>query len=493
MHHVAIVAIVAMRPYLVLIVLCLALYLPGLAAVPPLDRDEARFAQATRQMLETNDFVRIRFQETPRHKKPAGIYWLQAATVTVTGDAAAIWSYRLPSVAGAVMAVLLTFHFGQALFDRRTAWLGAALLGSALMVVIEAHQAKTDAVLLACVVAAQGALARFYGHVAPTSSPRTPPGLGTAIVFWLAQGIGILIKGPIVPLVSGLTLVGLGVWERRWPRWLWALRPLVGVPVLIAVVAPWLVAVSLATDGAFIGEAVRTDLLPKVLGAQESHGAPPGYFLLLTAFMFWPASLFLWPALVRSWRVRNESAVRFCLAWVGPTWLLFEAVPTKLPHYILPVYPALALLVAAAVLSGEVPSPLAARWARAWYGLWAVLTAALAGGFLAAPVLFGREAMPWSALPAAGAVLAAAGGAVWFAWRRRFLPAMAGASVGAGLAVGIVFAGLMPSLNALWLSQRVHDALAPHARSKVVTRWQGCCPASGTNALRRCGRESERG
>src|SRR5437762_9157261 len=99
------------RPYLLLAGLCLLLYLPGIAAIPPLDRDEARFAQATRQMLETGDFLRIRFQDEARNKKPAGIHWLQAAAVSAFAgpDSNAIWPYRLPSIIGALGAVLLTF------------------------------------------------------------------------------------------------------------------------------------------------------------------------------------------------------------------------------------------------------------------------------------------------------------------------------------------------------------------------------------------------
>jgi len=102
------------RPYGLLIALCLLLYLPGIAAIPPLDRDEARFAQATRQMLETGDFLRIRFQDEARNKKPAGIYWLQAASVNLFSapESTAIWPYRLPSLLGATLAVLLTFGFG---------------------------------------------------------------------------------------------------------------------------------------------------------------------------------------------------------------------------------------------------------------------------------------------------------------------------------------------------------------------------------------------
>src|SRR3954454_22689362 len=108
------------RPYALLVGLCLLLYLPGLAAIPPLDRDEARFAQASRQMLETGDFLRIRFQDEARNKKPAAIYWLQAAAVAAFSDAEsnAIWPYRLPSLAGALAAVLLTFGFGARLVGR---------------------------------------------------------------------------------------------------------------------------------------------------------------------------------------------------------------------------------------------------------------------------------------------------------------------------------------------------------------------------------------
>src|SRR5437588_12011608 len=111
------------RPYALLVGFCLFLYLPGMSAIPPLDRDEARFAQATRQMLETGDFLRIRVQDEARNKKPAGIYWLQAASVSAFSAAAAtsIWPYRLPSLLGAVAAALTTFAFGAALFADRAA------------------------------------------------------------------------------------------------------------------------------------------------------------------------------------------------------------------------------------------------------------------------------------------------------------------------------------------------------------------------------------
>ena len=106
----------AFRPYagtIALFLLCCALYLPGIATLPVTDRDEARFAQSSRQMLETGNYIDIRFQDVPRYKKPIGIYWLQAASVAALSEAGAaldgIWAYRIPSFLAALGAVLLTF------------------------------------------------------------------------------------------------------------------------------------------------------------------------------------------------------------------------------------------------------------------------------------------------------------------------------------------------------------------------------------------------
>jgi len=390
------------KPYLVLAVLSLALYLPGLTSLPPTDRDEARFAQASRQMLESHDFVRIRFQEEPRHKKPAGIYWLQAGAAALVGPAPEnpIWPYRLPSLLGAVAAVLITFAFGRRLFEDSTAALGAALVASSLLLVGEAHLAKTDAVLLASTVVAQGALGRIYVN-------RGAGSLGAAVAFWAAQGVGILVKGPILPLVSLLT-AGALVAADRSASFLKTLRPQLGIPLLLLIVSPWVVAVTIATGGAFFRDSVGTDLLPKLISGQESHGLPPGFFLALLMVTFWPGSLFVLPALARAWQLRSQPGERFCLAWVIPAWVVFELVPTKLPHYVLPLYPALALLTARAVLdraTGGVAGS-RSRLARAGFRIWAVVGLALGAGIVAAPLILQRRFEPltsdqaWSPLQA---------------------------------------------------------------------------------------------
>ena len=151
----------SLRDVTVLILMCLAMYLAGLGAIPPLDRDEARFAQASKQMLETGDYVDIRFQDVPRYKKPVGAYWAQAATTgLLSSDRSAIWTYRVPSVLGATAAVLLTLALARLFMARRMALLAAGVLATSLLLGAEAHMAKTDALLLATVVAVQLGLAR---------------------------------------------------------------------------------------------------------------------------------------------------------------------------------------------------------------------------------------------------------------------------------------------------------------------------------------------
>src|SRR5215813_2214593 len=116
-----------LRALVVLAVISLASFLPGFFQIPPVDRDEARFAQATKQMIETGDYVDIRFQEETRYKKPVGIYWLQAAVVQTASALGmprartTIWLYRIPSLIGAVGAVLVTYWAALAFVTRRAA------------------------------------------------------------------------------------------------------------------------------------------------------------------------------------------------------------------------------------------------------------------------------------------------------------------------------------------------------------------------------------
>ncbi len=455
------------RPYILLGLLSLLFYLPGLSTLPAVDRDEARFAQASRQMAQTGDYINIRFQNTPRNKKPGGIYWLQAASVKAFGevDANRIWPYRLPSILGAILAVWLSFALGCVLFERRVAFLGAALLASSVLLVVEAHTAKTDAMLLATILAAQYALARIF--MAAREGRET--GWGAALLFWGALGLSALIKGPVGPMVVLLTLGGLWLGNRRTGL-IRRLKPLVGIPLTLAIVAPWLIAIMSATGGSFIGDAVRNDLLPKLISGQESHGFPPGYFLLLMTATLWPASFFVWHGIVWAWRNRREAPVAFCIAWVAPSWIVFELVPTKLPHYILPLYPALALIAARAAFA--LPEGGIIRY-RSWDSRLALfafagIAFAIAGGLVALPIILDGRFDPVSLLP----VAAAAGVSFYalkFALERRMVAGLSAAIVGAAIILGSSNQWILPRIDALWLSRSV-NALVEGARGGSPAR-----------------------
>ncbi len=334
------------RSYLVLILLGCLFYLPGLKNLPVTDRDEARFAQASRQMLETGNFIDIRFQHTPRYKKPIGIYWLQAACAALAGGPKPneIWPYRLPSFFGALVSVLLTFYFSRFFFGSREGFISAVLLGSSLLLNVEARLATTDAMLLMSIVLMQGMLGMIYVKLRRKESVK----LWMPLVFWAACGIGILLKGPIPFVIALLTTACLCIADRNLEL-VKGVRPLIGIPLMVAIVLPWFITITLMSKGAFLKKAVGSDLLPKLIRGQESHGAPPGYYLFLFPALFWPASLVVPWAIWVGWKMRKVLVVRFLLAWILPTWVLLEVIPTKLPHYILPVFPALAILTGGAL------------------------------------------------------------------------------------------------------------------------------------------------
>ena len=275
------------RPRALLLAFCLLVWLPGFFTIPPTDRDESRFAQASKQMLETGDYVRIMNGTEPRNRKPIGIHWMQ---VPFAGAAHAlhiavgnpIWPYRIPSLLGGMVAVLATFEAGLALGNRRTALLAAGMLAASVILTVETHLAKTDAALLGATTVAMAVLARAYAG--------RPVGRGGAAVFWLAMGVGILLKGPITPMVAGLAVVTLAALDRR-ARWLLVLRPAWGVVLMLAVVLPWFVAIGLATHGAFFNDAVGGDLGRKLASGDDAHGAPPGLHLLLLPLLAFPATL----------------------------------------------------------------------------------------------------------------------------------------------------------------------------------------------------------
>jgi 4-amino-4-deoxy-L-arabinose transferase-like glycosyltransferase len=445
------------RAAALLFVISLALFVPGFTSLPPMDRDEPRFAQASRQMLETGDFVDIRFQTEARHKKPVGIYWLQTAVVSgaealgIPDARQTIWIYRLPSLAGAILAVLMTYAAAIVLTTRRAAFIAAALFAATILIGVEARLAKTDAVQTATIVAAMAALARVW---MTREDPKATLGWGWWSVFWLSIGAGVLVKGPITPLVVALAAVVLSLADGS-ARWLGRLRPLRGMIVVLVMAAPWFLAIMLKSGGAFFEEAVGQDMLGKVAAGQESHGAPPGTYLAAFFGTAWPMAPFVLLAIPFAWRQRWRDEVLFVLAWAVPMWLVFELVPTKLPHYVLPLYPALAILVAVAAerqslaVSGRLP--------RIAMGLLPLLVVALAG-VAAGAIWVLDSAIPFVALPIFTLAAVAAVIAWRFVFAGKFASAVLTAVVASVLVSVAAYGWSVPLLRSVALSPRLAAA-----------------------------------
>lgn len=377
--------------------------LPSLLLLPPLDRDESRYAQATSQMLESGDYVDIRFQDEPRWKKPIGIYWMQAAAVATTSSVEArdIAAYRLPSLLGAMLAAAACAWAGAALFGQRAGFLAGAIMGATFLLSSEAGIAKTDAMLCGAVTLSMAALARIYLAARAGERPKRLH----KFLFWAGLGLSILIKGPIGLIVVAPAILMLSIWDRdiRWLKrlgWGW------GLPLLALIVGPWAIAITIATDGGFWREAIGNDLGGKIVGVAESHSGFIGMYAVLAPLLLFPTTLALPAALSTAWSRRKEPAIRFLVCWLVPAWLIFEIAPTKLWHYTLPTFGAIALLMGAALTQ---PIGTLSRRIGAGLGVWAAL-------LICAITVYGltvygtSTAQTWAAITIVCAAVAGVGG-----------------------------------------------------------------------------------
>jgi 4-amino-4-deoxy-L-arabinose transferase-like glycosyltransferase len=201
-----------------------------------------------------------------------------------------IWLYRVPSLIGAVGAVLATFWCGLAFVSRRGAFLAGVMMTVSAILGGEARLAKTDAVLLLTVVLAMSVLARVY--LASRRGDAARPGWGLLAIFWTAVAVSILVKGPLILMVVGLAAAALSILDRS-ARWLLALRPLPGLLWLLVIVLPWFIAIYARVGSEFLVASVGEDMLAKVANAKEAHGAPPGLYVVL---------FFVTSSLRRCWR-----------------------------------------------------------------------------------------------------------------------------------------------------------------------------------------------
>lgn len=426
----------------------LGLFLSGITTLPVIDRDEAHFAQASRQMVQTGNYFQIRFQDKTRFQKPPGINWLQAASVNLfsNGEAPIIWPYRLPSVVSALASVWLTYFFATYLLSRRGAILAAAFLASSLLLVVEAHMAVIDTSLLAAVLLMQLALWNVYRH----GGDKKLISWFWPMLFWLAMAYGFVLKG-VTPLVGFLTCVSLSMVDKQL-AWLRGLRIYSGLILFAVLSISWLWVLNTQEQSNYLMQMLHKDLLPKLQGGHESHGKPPLFHLFILPVTFWPASLFLWLAAVHAVRHRQQRVVKFLLAWILPTWIFFELMPTKLPQYILPTLPAIAILCALAI---ELNTAFRGQgFLRFLQALWWLVSLGLALSLVWVYSIMMHQGS-FALLLLALVMVSFSGMACYYSWFRRPYQASLTILMMALLAYPLIFAVILPELKPIWLSKRV--------------------------------------
>ena len=279
-------------------------------------------------------------------------------------------------------------------------------------------------------------------------------------VFWIAFSIGTMIKGPIAPLLLLLTVAALSIFERNLAL-LKRLRPLIGILIVLVICLPWFIAIDIRSDGEFLRIALGRSMMSKVRSGQESHGFPPGYYLVLSTAFLWPFALEVVRGFLKALNLgRLDPRLTFCLAWIIPFWLVYELIPTKLPHYVLPTYPALMMLAAWHLSDPTADSAIDRTW-QVWvvrlatFG-WALVTIAIALACLVGPrFILGY----WSGWGLLGALLALLAG--WFGSGFRPavppLPRLLVAALASSALFGIATQVLLPRAESLWLGRMIAD------------------------------------
>jgi len=352
----------------------LLLHVAGTWSIPLVDRDEPRFAEASREMRERGDYVIPYFNDKYRFDKPPLIYWTQIASYRLFGENE--FGARFPSAVAAALTAVLLFAWGRRLGSERIGWWAAIVFTLCLQTFVHAKAAVADMWLVFFVTGAHWAgfelIADLLGRASParertgsmdlemseleTARPRAVDGNEKyhkywRLFFYIALGLGFLAKGPLAWLPL-LTVISMKFFVRDLPltRRFWFATGMLGT---FAIVCAWGIPALIRTNGEFFRVGIGRHVVERSFNVMEGHGANswntylaamPFYFLIVF-ISFFPWSIKL-PALTKHlWRKR-DAIDKYLISGTLIVFVIMSLVKTKLPHYTLPAFPLLSLLLA---------------------------------------------------------------------------------------------------------------------------------------------------
>ena len=342
---------------------CLLFHIVGTWNLPLIDRDEPRFAEASREMIERGDYIVPYFNNQLRLDKPPLTYWAQTLSYCVFGEND--FAARFPSAIAAALTALVIFIWGTRLRGKELGWRAAIIFTLSLQTFIHAKAAVADMWLVLFVTLAHLSGSETLQHSrrnqgAAVSSPPWAIWRSPFLVFYLSLALGFLAKGPIAwtPLLTvGVLIISTRDWQL-----VRSFKFLRGLLLTLAVIALWGIPALIETHGEFFRIGIGRHVIGRSLATMEGHGADTfGMYLLLLPFYFVTIfiSFFPWsiklPWLVqRLWRERRAGIAdpsankidAYLVTGTAVIFIIFTLIKTKLPHYTLPAFPLLALLLA---------------------------------------------------------------------------------------------------------------------------------------------------
>ena len=341
--------------YAILFFACILFQILGTWSLPLIDRDEPRFAEASREMIERGNYMVPYFNHQLRLDKPPLTYWAQVASYHIFGEND--FAARFPSAIAAALTALTILVWGRRMGGEKLGWCAAIIFTVSLQIFVHAKAAVADMWLVLFMTLANWAGYELVRHPTPNSEriDQTSKIKHQTSVWWwlfyLSLALGFLAKGPIAwtPL---LTVTVVIIYTRGW-QLLARFRFAVGIVFMVAVIALWGIPALIQTRGEFFVIGIGRHVVSRSFTTLEGHGASSlGMYALLLPFYFVTVfvSFFPWsiklPWLTKTLWHRHDSIDDYLLTGIAIIFAIFTLISTKLPHYTLPAFPLLAILLA---------------------------------------------------------------------------------------------------------------------------------------------------
>lgn len=322
--------------YILLTFACICLFAVGVGRVPLLGLDESLYAEVSRAMAASHDYIVPYYNGLPFYDKPPLIYWLQALSIHALGVNSL--AARLPSVIMAFLLTAVVFRLADLLFGRRAAVYSGFCLAICLLTVGLARMAIIDMTFALLLTLTLGTFILAYCRISSRNG---------YLFSWVFLGLAVMTKGPVGAVLAGVPILAFLAF-RRDLKSLKSMFIVRGLIITLLICLPWYLAANSATGGAFLREFIFHQNIARAMGKDFQHNGNLFYYIPVFLAGFLPWSIFI-PAAIRGSLDEHTEKVRiagqFIIIWILTIFLMFSLIVSKLPGYIYPIYPAAAMLV----------------------------------------------------------------------------------------------------------------------------------------------------